>query len=105
VAKIRGSHQLYRQPRYHSGHIGNATSLNEYEPRGLDRIAKVMLWLCHSMWVCCSIVGEYEMYRAGNLASRPDSISLYIARPQKWSSEIAELLQEQTTHTFALGCV
>jgi len=57
------------------------------------------------MWLCCSNVGEYDMYRAGNLASRPDSLSLYIARPQTWSSEITEQLQEQTTPTFALGGV
>ena len=85
--------------------MGNAPLLNEYEPRGEDRIAEVMLWLCHLMGLCCSIVGEYDKYRAGNLSSRPDSLSLYIARPQTWSSEMAEMLQEQTTPTFALGGV
>jgi len=57
------------------------------------------------MGLCCYIVGDYDMYREGNLASRPDSLSLYIARPLTWFSEIAELLQEQTTPTFALGGV
>jgi len=45
------------------------------------------------------------MYRAGKLASRPDSLTLYIASPQTWSSEIAVLLQEQLSPTFALGGV
>jgi len=57
------------------------------------------------MGLCCSIVGEYAMYRAGKLASRPDSLTLYIASPQTWSSEIAVLLQEQLSPTFALGGV
>jgi len=75
---------------------------NEYQPSGEDRIAEVMLWLCHSMGLCCKIVGEYAMYRAGKLASLPDSPSLYIASPQTWSPEIAELLQEQPSPKFAL---
>ena len=87
------------------GLLGNATWLNEYEPRGEDRIAEVMLWLCHSMRLCCYIVGEYDTYRVDNLASRPDSLALYIASSQTWPSEIAEMLQEQTTPTFALGGV
>ena len=45
------------------------------------------------------------MYRAGKLASRSHSFALYIARPQTWSYEIAELLQEQPSPTFALGGV
>jgi len=49
------------------GLAGNVKWFNEYEPRGEDRIAKVMLWLCHSMGLCCTIVGEYAMYRAGKL--------------------------------------
>jgi len=45
------------------------------------------------------------MYRAGKVASRPDSHALYIASPQTWSSEIFVLLQEQTSPTFAMGGV
>ena len=45
------------------------------------------------------------MYRTGKLASRPDSLALYIASPQTWSSEIAVLLQEQPSPTFAMGGV
>jgi len=55
------------------------------------------------MGLCCTIVGEYAMYRAGKVASRPDSLALYIASPQTWSSEIAVLLQEQPSPTFAMG--
>ena len=55
------------------------------------------------MGQCCTIVGEYAMYRAGKLASRPDSFALYIASPQTWSPEIAMLLQEQPSPTVALG--
>jgi len=58
------------------------------------------------MGLCCSIVGDYAMYRAGKFASRPDSLALYIASPQTWSPEIAVLLQEQLSPTtFALGGV
>ena len=46
---------------------GNATWLCEYTPVGEDRIAEVLLWLCHSEGLCCSIVGEYAMYRVGKL--------------------------------------
>jgi len=67
------------------GLAGNATWFNEYEPRGGDRIAGEMLWLCHSMGLCSKIVGEYAMYSAGKLASRPHSHALYISRPQTWS--------------------
>jgi len=56
-------------------------------------------------WHCCTIVGVYAMYRAGKLASRPHSLALYFARPQTWSYEIADLLQEQPSPTFALGGV
>jgi len=45
------------------------------------------------------------MYRAGKLASRPNSLHLYVARPQTWSPEIAVLLQEQPTPKFAWGGV
>ena len=47
------------------GLAGNVAWFNEYEPMGDDRIAEVMIWLCHSMGLCCSIVSEYAMYRAG----------------------------------------
>ena len=55
------------------GMLGNATGFNEFVPRGEDRIAEVMFWLYHSMGLCCTIVGEYAMYRAGKLSSRPNS--------------------------------
>jgi len=85
------------------GFAGNATWLNEYVPVGEDRIAEVMLWLCHSVGLCCTIVGEYAMYRAGKLASRPDSLALYIASIQKMSSKIAVLLQGQPSPNIACG--
>jgi len=47
-----------------------------------------------------TIFDEFAMCRAGKLASRPDSLALYIASPQTWSSEIAVLLQEQPSPTF-----
>ena len=49
--------------------------------------------------------GCVAMYRAGKLASRPNSLHLYVARPQTWSPEIAVLLQEQPTPKFAWGGV
>jgi len=84
---------------------GNATWLCEYMTVGEDRIAEVLLWLCHSEGLCCTIVGEYAMYRAGKLASRPNSLSLYIASPQTRSREIDILLQEQPSANFAWGGV
>ena len=45
------------------------------------------------------------MYRGGKLVSRPDSHALQIASPQKWSSEIAVLLQDQPSPTFSLGSI
>jgi len=63
------------------GILGNATWFNEYEHRGEDRIAEVMLWLCHSMGLCFTIVSEYAMYSVGKLTSRPKSLALYIYRP------------------------
>jgi len=72
-------------------------------PVGEDRIADVLLWLCHSEGLCCTIVGEYTMYRAGKLASRPNSLTLYIASPQTRSHEI-DMLQEQSAN-FAWGGV
>jgi len=58
---------------------GNITSFNEFAPSGEERIAKVLLWAFHTMGLCCTITDEYAMYRGGKLASRPDSIALYIA--------------------------
>jgi len=84
---------------------GNATWLCEYLPVGEDRIAEVLLWLCHSEGLCCTIAGEYAMYRAGKLASRPNTITLYIATPQTRSRETDMLLQEQQSENFAWGGV
>jgi len=86
------------------GLAGNAKWLSEYVPVGEGRITEVMLWLCHSVGLCCTIVGEYTMYRAGKLASRPDTLSLYIASPQTRSSEIDVFLQEQPSTNYAWGC-
>jgi len=82
---------------------GNATWLSEYLPVGEDRIVEVLLWLFHSEGLCCTIAGEYAMYRAGILASRPNSITLYLATPQTRSHEIDMLLQEQQSANFAWG--
>jgi len=87
------------------GIAGNVMWFNGFVPSGEDRIADVMVWLCHSMGLCYKIVDEYAMYTAGKVASRPDSLAVYIASPQTWSSEIAVLLQEQPSPTFSLGSV
>ena len=50
------------------GIAGSGMWFNEYVPSGEDRFAEVMSWQCHSMGLCCTIVGEYAMYRAGRLA-------------------------------------
>jgi len=70
TTSVTDSHDALR------GLLGNATWFSQYEPMDLDRIAEVMLWLCHSMGLYCSIVGGYAMYRAGKLASRPKSLAL-----------------------------
>ena len=57
------------------------------------------------MGICCTVVGEYAMYRARKLASRPKSMALYIARPQIWSPEFDILMQETETPQFVLGGV
>jgi len=58
------------------------------------------------MYLRCTIDGEYAIYTAGKVASRPDSLALYIASLlQTWSSEIAVLLEEQPSPTFSLGGV
>jgi len=87
------------------GLAGNVTWFNEYEPIDEVRIAEVMLWLCKSMRLCCTIVGEYVMYRAGKLASHPNSLAHNIARLQTWSYEFALLSQEQPSPPFKLGAV
>jgi len=87
------------------GIAGNDLWFNEYVPSGEDRIAEVMLWLYHSMGLCCTIVCGYAMYRAGKLQSRPDSLALYIASPQMWSSDLAVLFQAKPSPTFAMGGV
>ena len=71
--KFEGSNSFTDTRDTIQGLVGNVTLFNEYEPRGEDRISKVMLWLCLSMRLCCTIFGEYAMYRAVNLASRPNS--------------------------------
>ena len=43
------------------------------------------------------------MYRAGKLASRPKSLSLYISRPLTRSPEFDLLMQENETPQFELG--
>jgi len=65
--KIEGSTSFTDTHDTIQGLAGNVNWFNEYEPRGEDRIAEVVLWLCHSMGLCCTIVGEYAMYRAGKL--------------------------------------
>ena len=85
--------------------LGNVTWFNQFEPTVEDRIAEVMLWLCHTMGLCCTVVGEYAMYRTGKLASRPKSLALYIARPLTWSPEFDLLMQENETPQFELGGV
>ena len=85
---------------------GNITSFNEFAPSGEERIAKVLLWAFHTMGLCCTIAGEYAVYRGGKLASRPDSIAIYIAcHPQMWSSDIDVLWQEQLTPAFSMDSV
>jgi len=61
--------------------VGNDMWFNEFVPCGEDRIAEILIWVCHSVGVCCKITGQYAIYRGGKLASRPHSIALYIACP------------------------
>jgi len=44
---------------------------------------EALLCVCHSVGLCCKIVGEYALHRGGKLASRPQSIALYKACPLK----------------------
>jgi len=68
------------------------------------RIAEVLLWLLHSLGVCCAIVGDSAMYIAGKSSSQPEFLSIYIAYcAQNLSSDISVLLQIQYTEAFSLG--
>ena len=70
------------------------------------RIAEVLLWLFHSLALCCAIAGEFAMYTACKLISRPDSITIYVAyHHQKFSSDISAMLQLQRTLAFSFGCL
>ena len=68
---------------------GNVTWLNEFAPSvesSEKRIAEFLLWAFHTLGLCCTIAGEYAMYRSGKLISRLNSIFIFIAsHPQKWS--------------------
>jgi len=63
--------------------VGNFIWFSEFVTCGEDRIAEVLIWVRHSVGLCCTIAGEYAMYIGGKLASRPQSIALYIACPLK----------------------
>jgi hypothetical protein len=84
---------------------GNATWLNEFFPvveGPKKRIAEVPLWLFYSLGLCCTIVGEFAMYRGGKLTSHPDLITIYIAyHPQKLCPEISALLQNSPIPAFS----
>jgi len=84
----------------------NATWFNEFSPSIEDsekRIAEALLRALHSLALSCTIAGEFAMYLAGKLISRPDIITIYIAcHPQIWSSDISILLQKQCTRAFSL---
>ena len=87
---------------------GYATWFNEITPgiEGSDkRVADVLPRLFHSLALCCTIAGEFAMYIAGNLVSRPDSITIYVAyHRQNLSSDISALLQFKRTLAFPFGC-
>ena len=85
---------------------GNVTWFNDFVPSGEDCIAEVLLLLCHSMGLCCTIACDYAIYREGKIVSRPESLGLYVAsHPQSWPSEIVVLLQGKPTPTFSMGSV
>jgi hypothetical protein len=55
--------------------------------------------------LCCAIAGEFAMYLAGKLVSRPDSITMYVTyHRQNLSSDISALLQFKRTLAFPFGC-
>jgi len=67
------------------------------------RIVEALLWLFHTLGLCCAIAGEFAMYISGKLVCRPGSISIYIAcHPQNWSSDISVLLKIHRTSAFSL---
>ena len=88
---------------------GNAKWFNEFTTgkEGSDkRIADVLLRLFHSLALCCAITGDFAMYIAGKLESRPGSITIYIAYHHKnLSSGISALSQLQRSLAFSLGCL
>jgi len=48
------------------------------------RIAEALLRVFHMLALCCAIAGEFAVYPAGKLVTRPDSISIYIGcHPQE----------------------
>jgi len=78
--------------------VGNVTWFDDFARIGEERIVEFRLWACHSMGLCCKIACEYAMYRCSKLASRPDSIAIYIAcHPQKWS------FAARTTHSHVFN--
>jgi len=86
---------------------GNYTWLHEFSPRvegSKERIAEAFLWAFHLLGLYCTITGEFAMYISGKLVSRPDEFTIYIAcHPQKWSSDISDLLQKQRAPAFSLN--
>jgi len=84
----------------------SATWFNEFSPtiEGSEkRIAEALLRAFHTLALGCAIAGEFAMYLAGKLISRPHVITIYIAcYPQKWSSNISILLQKQGSRAFSL---
>lgn len=86
---------------------GNATWLNEFLPvveGSKKHIAEVLLWMAHTLGLCCVIAGDYAMYLAGKLASQPDLITMYISYyPQEWTSDTSVLLQFRHTSAFCFG--
>jgi len=87
---------------------GNATWFNEFTP-GIEGshkpIADVLLRLFHSLALCCAIAGEFAMYIAGKLVSRPDSMTMYVAyHLQNFSSDISAFLQFERTLAFPFDC-
>jgi hypothetical protein len=65
---------------------GNATWVGEILPvveGPSKRIAEVLLWLFHSLGLCCATVGESAMYIGVKLRSHPDLLTIYIAHHQQ----------------------
>jgi hypothetical protein len=62
--------------------------------------------LFNSLALCCAIAAEFAMYIAGNLVSRPDSITIYVDyHRQNLSSDISTLLQFKRTLSFPFVCL